>query len=76
MAVLPFGAGGDIRVPTKKFLWDRMKKKHRATDNGSPPGRWSVEKAVAAQLEYEREGGSWTRGGGNTGASRVRTRKG
>lgn len=36
-----------------------MKKKHRATSEGSLPGRWSARKAVLARLEYERRGGKW-----------------
>lgn len=45
------------KTPTDPGLWQLVKKKARATSEGSPAGRWSAQKAVRAQLEYRRRGG-------------------
>lgn len=45
--------------PKNPALWRRLLKKHRATSEGSPPGRWSARKAILARREYEGQGGEW-----------------
>lgn len=45
--------------PTNPALWDRVKKKYRATSAGTRPGRWSARKAALSRLEYKRRGGDW-----------------
>lgn len=52
------------KVPTKPNLWERIKKKARASSAGSPPGRWSARKAALAQLQYKKQGGGWKGGTG------------
>jgi len=44
---------------TNPALWQRVKKKARATSEGSEPGRWSAQKAAIAQREYKKAGGGW-----------------
>jgi hypothetical protein len=45
--------------PTKPLLWNRIKKKHRASKEGGEAGRWSARKNVLAKLEYKERGGGW-----------------
>ena len=47
--------------PTKPELWQQVKKKYRATGEGSPRGRWSRRKAALARLEYQDRGGDWSK---------------
>ena len=45
--------------PTKPALWTLVKRKYRATSEGSKPGRWGPRKAALSQREYKRRGGGW-----------------
>ncbi|MDP8952138.1 MAG: hypothetical protein M3N18_07875 [Actinomycetota bacterium] len=45
--------------PTKPQLWEQVKKKYRATTEGTPRGRWGRRKAALARLEYRDRGGEW-----------------
>jgi hypothetical protein len=47
------------RVPTKPALWELVKKRYRASSKGGESGRWSAQKAVLAQKQYEKRGGGW-----------------
>lgn len=42
-----------------KALWGAIVKKHRASSEGSKPGRWSPRKAALSRREYEQKGGKW-----------------
>lgn len=48
------------KKPSNPALWNKIKKKNRATSEGSPPGRWGVRKAVLSRLDYEEQGGRWS----------------
>lgn len=45
--------------PDKPSLWDATKRKYRATDKGTPKGKWGASKAVLAKRDYQRKGGRW-----------------
>jgi hypothetical protein len=47
------------KVPTRPQVWHQARLRARATDAGSPPGRWSARKAVLAQVSYKKRGGRW-----------------
>lgn len=47
------------KKPTNPALWERIKKKYRATSEGSKPGRWSARKAALSQLAYTEQGGDF-----------------
>lgn len=47
------------KVPTNPALWGFVKKRARASSKGGEPGRWSAQKAVLAQKQYEKRGGGW-----------------
>ncbi len=48
--------------PSDPALWERVKKRQRASSQGSPPGRWGARKAALAKLEYKKRGGKWEQG--------------
>lgn len=50
------------KKPSNPALWNKIKKKHRASSEGSKPGRWSPRKAALSQLEYKKQGGKWEGG--------------
>ena len=47
------------KVPTNPALWEFIKKRYRASSKGGEPGRWSAQKAVLSQKQYEKRGGGW-----------------
>lgn len=50
------------KKPSDPALWNKIKKKIRATSEGSKAGKWSPRKAVLAQMEYKKQGGKWEGG--------------
>lgn len=45
--------------PSNPGLWEKCKLKARATDEGTPRGRWGARKMVLARRDYQRNGGKW-----------------
>jgi len=45
--------------PTNPELWERVKRKWRRKDLGTPSGDWGLRKLIMARLEYHRRGGEW-----------------